>query len=220
MAPPPACSVRTRSADLEEAISTLLRIIHPRYRRPWRRQTLFIERHLEEIPLLSAQPPDASRQIRSDRCSTSTFRWYDQLGNNWRDHISCRLSKSSTGTARLWQELAETTGRTGRANLRSLLRDWGNATLHLARTGEYSQTPVDSCRRIQQQPGSPQDVGPGKPRELKNWAPDQVWRLIELLIKLCRPRGANPASPRAAHTSRDPSRSITLLCLLRWTKAT
>jgi hypothetical protein len=62
-------------------------------------------------------------------------------------------------------------------------------------------------------------LGSGKPRELKNRAADQISRLIELLIKLCRPQGANPASPRAAHTTRDPGRSITLLCLLRWTKA-
>jgi hypothetical protein len=63
-------------------------------------------------------------------------------------------------------------------------------------------------------------LGVGKPRELKNRAAHQVSRIIELLIKLYRPQGANPASPRAAHTSPDPSRSITLLCLPRWTKAT
>jgi hypothetical protein len=63
-------------------------------------------------------------------------------------------------------------------------------------------------------------LGSGKPRELKNRAADQDSRLIELLINLCRPQGANPASPRAAHTTPDPSRSITLLCLPRWTKAT
>ena len=63
-------------------------------------------------------------------------------------------------------------------------------------------------------------LGSGKPRELKNRAAGLVSRLIELLINLCRRKDAALPGSGAAHTSRERSRSVTLLCLLRWEKAT
>ena len=63
-------------------------------------------------------------------------------------------------------------------------------------------------------------LGSGKPRELKNRAAGLVSRLIELLIYLCRRKDAALPGSGAAHTSWERSRSVTLLCLLRWEKAT
>ena len=58
-------------------------------------------------------------------------------------------------------------------------------------------------------------LGSGKPRELKNRAAGLVSRFIELLISICRPQDAKHPDPGVAHTSRNRSRSVTVLCLLR-----
>jgi len=63
-------------------------------------------------------------------------------------------------------------------------------------------------------------LGSGKPRELKNRAADLVSRIIELLISLCRRQDAEQPGTGTTHISRHRSRSVTLLCLLRWKMAT
>ena len=70
-----------------------------------------------------------------------------------------RLSKPSAGARRVWQETTEAERRIRGTNLCSLLRNRGDATLHPARTEEYSQASADSCRLLQHQLGDEEDVG-------------------------------------------------------------
>jgi len=63
-------------------------------------------------------------------------------------------------------------------------------------------------------------LGSGKPRELNNRAAGLVSRLIELLVNLCKRKDAALPGSGAAHTSPERRRSVKLLCLLRWKKAT
>src|SRR5664280_3348654 len=62
---------------------------------------------------------------------------------------------------RLRQTIAAKTRRVRRTQLCPLLRDGWNATLHLARTREYSEAVADPRRRIQPQFGTAEYVGSG-----------------------------------------------------------
>jgi hypothetical protein len=90
------------------------------------------------------------------------------------------LSKSPAGARRVWQAFAETARRVRGKKLCSLLRNRRNATLHLAQTRQYSETPADSRRCVQYQPGAAQDVGcrhaarADKPRSKHGFAPLRV----------------------------------------------